>query len=120
MPLIITYKNGQKEAVAGESIRCFYESSIAGKVITQTLGGHDYSILKDDVRNVEVFPLEQWNKQIEEQKKREEEKQAAQAAEAEAARKAQVEANEAAKKARRAQAAAKKPLARVKRFLHLT
>ena len=120
MPLIITYKDGQKEVVVGESIREFFDQGFAGKSLTQTIDGFDRAIVRDDIRGVTLVPLKKWEERAAEGKKQQEQQAKDEAAAREAARIDQAWKVEADRLAQIAAAEAKKPLAWIKRILRLT
>ena len=123
MPIIITYRNGQKQAVAGEDLRYFFEHGVAGKIPVVMLNGHTAYIVKDDIRGVEAFPDKEWNEQVEAKKKAEETEAALQKAEAEARERqealAEAQRKDDEEKARLAAIEAKRFIRRVRRFLHI-
>ncbi len=70
--IIVEYKNGQKEAVLGETDRDWELMNRQGKIYATMPNGHGKIIYREDVRAVELFPKVEWDKGIEEHKTKKE------------------------------------------------
>lgn len=77
MPIILVNKNGHQIPVKGESDAEFFERQRGGRITVEWLDGHGGSVQKDAIWATKVIPLDEHNKNVEAQKKAEEEKRAA-------------------------------------------
>ena len=85
VPLIVEYRNGQKEAIRGETLRDYELINSHGKILAITVPeGRNKIIYREDVRAVEELPLAAWNKMIEDENKAREEKAAKEKADVDA------------------------------------
>ena len=104
MPIIITWDSGERQAFIGPDPAKALEFRFIP--VKRVDNGHDEYLVKDKIRSIEHFPDEDWNRMVEEQKKKHEEQ--------EAERKRQAEAE--AKRKADEQAAAKPKPSRLKRL----
>lgn len=75
MPIILINKNSvQQIMVKGESSADFYGRQRSGLIPVEWLDGHDGHVMKDAIWATKVIPLEEHNKNVEDQKKAQEEK----------------------------------------------
>jgi hypothetical protein len=83
MPIIISFKHSvdprDKVIVQGASSDAFFERNDKGRIPVIYMSGHDGEIFKDMIRNVEVIPDAEWDKNVEDQKKAQEAQQKKQA-----------------------------------------
>lgn len=83
--IVVEYKNGQKEVIAGETYADFDLMNRHGKIMATMVqggqsNGHQKVIFREDVRAVEMFPKAEWDKLVEEEKKNKAKQEADQAA----------------------------------------
>jgi hypothetical protein len=75
MPIILINKqSGQQIMVKGESSADFYGRQHSGLIPVEWLDGHDGHVMKDAIWATRVIPLEEHNKNVEDQKQAQEEK----------------------------------------------
>ena len=117
MPLIVEYRNGQKEAIRGETLRDYELINSHGKILAITVPeGRNKIIYREDVRAVEELPLAAWNKMIEDENKAREEKAAKEKADADAKAEADKKAEARAETDRQAAIEARKFKNKIKRL----
>ena len=92
MPIIVEYKNGQKEAIQGETFVDWNLMNREGKIhAVKFMDGHSKIIFREDVRAIEFFPGAIWNEEVDKQKKEQEKAAADQAQQLEADKAKQAE-----------------------------
>jgi hypothetical protein len=80
MPIILINKqSGQQVMVKGESVADLWERQKSGRVPIEWPDGHAGDVMKDAVWATKVIPLDEHNKNVEEQKKAKEEQDKAEA-----------------------------------------
>jgi len=110
MPIVVKYRNGQYELMAGETPKDWSYMNREGKILGTYLNGHPGIIYREDVRAVEFISDAEWKSTQEKAQKAKEEAEAKKA-EDEAKRRAASDAAQLASRKRAANDAwARKPL----------